>query len=434
MNLYRSFGNLLETWVTEGVPYSHPQQDNWLGSDYRNAVTISGSPATSKSDMMMNLRSVSEDSGVEMASPYTFLPSPCCSSSTGNTEIDSADREEDRFTPASKPQSPVISVASSTSSLSSSSLSLCPGKTQMRQERSMALHLKVEQALERTVPRWHSLRSDPKFNADDLKQQIHTSSLPRQRNPVTQVKVQRSRSFGPRKTVASLAPSHQTSEPCRRPLSLYRDTPPTKTKPENQREEEKERLSPGLSYLEQVCRMLEEIARLQMRNRGLQMEMVALQDHQGKLAPGSHQCDYKDVAQELHSSQTLEIKDVGHISIETQRLSYNTYQDFRQRSSSDTRILTGHLKKVKLDARGRHASRGDLLEQAEDDSEKQVINKEGNKNKTWKLKIGSLKKGDMTNQSHSQINSQQMHSSEKKTTRHRLSQLFSLRRKMNGPS
>lgn len=44
--------------------------------------------------------------------------------------------------------------------------------------------------------------------------------------------------------------------------------------------EEEKGLSPGLSYLEQVCQMLEEIARQQMHNRALQMGMEALREHQ----------------------------------------------------------------------------------------------------------------------------------------------------------
>lgn len=39
-------------------------------------------------------------------------------------------------------------------------------------------------------------------------------------------------------------------------------------------------MSPGLIYLEQVCQMLEETARKQMRDRALQMERDALQEHQ----------------------------------------------------------------------------------------------------------------------------------------------------------
>lgn len=45
-------------------------------------------------------------------------------------------------------------------------------------------------------------------------------------------------------------------------------------------EEEGKGLSPGLSYLEQVCQMLEEVARQQMHNQALQMDANASREHQ----------------------------------------------------------------------------------------------------------------------------------------------------------
>lgn len=45
-------------------------------------------------------------------------------------------------------------------------------------------------------------------------------------------------------------------------------------------EEERNGLSPGLFYLEQVCQMLEEIARKQMHSRALKMEIDAQWEHQ----------------------------------------------------------------------------------------------------------------------------------------------------------
>lgn len=44
-------------------------------------------------------------------------------------------------------------------------------------------------------------------------------------------------------------------------------------------EEEGKGLSPGLCYLEQVCQMLEEIAKRQMHNQALQRETDALGKH-----------------------------------------------------------------------------------------------------------------------------------------------------------
>lgn len=45
-------------------------------------------------------------------------------------------------------------------------------------------------------------------------------------------------------------------------------------------EKEGKGLSPGLSYLEQVCQMLEEAARQQMHNQALRREMSTLREHQ----------------------------------------------------------------------------------------------------------------------------------------------------------
>lgn len=40
-------------------------------------------------------------------------------------------------------------------------------------------------------------------------------------------------------------------------------------------------VSPGFFYLERVCQVLEDIARQQIHNRALRMEMSALREHQG---------------------------------------------------------------------------------------------------------------------------------------------------------
>lgn len=43
---------------------------------------------------------------------------------------------------------------------------------------------------------------------------------------------------------------------------------------------EEKKLSPGFFYLEQVCQMLENLAREQMRSQGLLMETDALWEHE----------------------------------------------------------------------------------------------------------------------------------------------------------
>lgn len=193
MNLYRSFGNLLETWVAEGGPCSDPEQDKWFGSDCGNSLTASP-------DMGTNLRSESVDSGVEMASSDTSFPSPCGSVSVGNPEIDpvSTERVEDRLTPVS---------------------------TSQTQDCSVDLHLKLEQALQRTQPKCQSLRNNPMSHTGDVVLRRKTPSLTKQHTS-TLVKGQRSESFELRTTVRPLKPSRHMSEPRRRPLSLHSDNQP----------------------------------------------------------------------------------------------------------------------------------------------------------------------------------------------------------------
>lgn len=48
-------------------------------------------------------------------------------------------------------------------------------------------------------------------------------------------------------------------------------------------EVEGEGLGLGLGYLEHVCRIMEEIAKLQICNRGLQVEMEGLREQRAKL-------------------------------------------------------------------------------------------------------------------------------------------------------
>lgn len=127
MNLYMSFSNLLEIWVTEGGPpniISDPQEGvalegQWEWGDSGNSLTLSGTTSMSKSDVG------TEDSGVEITSSEAFLPSSSQSVSMCNTAIDAVStsiRDEDGLPSTSPPCSPVLSPPSF---CSSSSLSFC---------------------------------------------------------------------------------------------------------------------------------------------------------------------------------------------------------------------------------------------------------------------------------------------------------------------
>lgn len=121
MNLYRSFGNLMEAWLTEEGQGSYPEGDNGEAAS---------SPPT-------NLRSESVDSGVEMASADASFHATSSPVSMDNAELDG-------FTPerASEP-----SLLSRRSPPNPFSPCLSPGGAQ---DQAALLHRRVEAALERS--------------------------------------------------------------------------------------------------------------------------------------------------------------------------------------------------------------------------------------------------------------------------------------------
>ncbi|XP_067430426.1 serine-rich adhesin for platelets [Thunnus thynnus] len=406
MNLYRSFGNLMEAWVTEGNLCSDPE---WLGNHDEDS-------AASSTDMGTNLRSESVDSGVETPSSDTSFPATSCSISTDNAEIDT-------FTQTSTSQSPLLSSSVPPFS-SSSSPHICPSRAQ---EGSTVLHLKVEQTLQRAD--CERLKDNPEpVTVDEVLRRRPRTSFLSKRQTSNLARGQRSQSLGPRRTVNPSVPVRQMSEIQRRPLSLSCGKQAAQTRSEDLGEEARTALSPGLNYLEQVCQMLEEIARQQMHNRALQMEMDALQEHQDTQAPDTCQGVSKALEENISSCQSLENEGDEQVSCEPHQQKDYPYRNFRQRSASYTSIETLHSRKLKADCKGQHLSTDDLLKKAEEDGEKQECKKgETNKtNKNWRLKIGSLRRDDSGLKD---TKSQQMQSSEKNSTRRRLSKLFRRRRK-----
>ncbi|XP_035524012.1 uncharacterized protein si:dkey-106l3.7 [Morone saxatilis] len=420
MNLYRSFGNLMEAWVSEGGQCSDSE---WPGNNEEDSPTPS-------SDMGTNLRSESVDSGVETASSdFSFLATSC-SISRDNAEIDTftPEVEGDRLTPASTSQSPVPSLSSS------SSLRLCPSRAQ---EGSAALSQKLEEALQRTDSKHLKDKPEPLTVDEVLRRRPGASFLPK-RHTSELVRGQRSESFSIRRTVK---PSLPTRQLCRRPMSMICNRQPAQTRLEDLREEEGKGLSPGLCYLEQVCQMLEEIARKQMHNQALQMETNALREHQDMEALDGHQSDSKaaeDVPSSCRRPENTEsvrlekTESAEPSSSEPQRQKDYPHRHFRQRSASDATITTLHLRKLNLDCRGQHLSTDDLLQKTEDDREKQERTKEEmtKSNKNWKLRFGSLGREESAVQD---VKSQQMQSSEKNSARRRFSQLFRRTRRKTLP-
>lgn len=205
MNLYRSFGNLMETWVTEAN----------LASDSELLGNIDEDSPVPSSDARTNLCSESLDSGVETASSDTSLPAASCFVSTDNVGMDvfTPERDSDELTPASTSQSPFpLSPAPSSSSSSSPHLS-----SSRAQEDSTALYLKVEQALQRTDSKY--LKAEPLTAEEVLRRRPRLSLLPK-RHASDLVRGHRSQSFGQRSTVYSSASNVQMSQMWRRQSSM----------------------------------------------------------------------------------------------------------------------------------------------------------------------------------------------------------------------
>lgn len=209
MNLYRSFGNLMETWVTEDNRHSDSELYGYIDED---------SPVPS-SDPRTNLCSASLDSGVETASSDTSIPARSCFVSTDHAEIDPCipERDSDELTPASTSQSPFLSSPAPSSS-SSSSPRLCTSRAQ----EDSVLYQKVEQALKRTDSKCLKDKPEPITLEEVLRRRPCSSLLPK-RHKSELVRDHRSQSFGPRRTVNPSVPIVQMSETWRRQSSISCD-------------------------------------------------------------------------------------------------------------------------------------------------------------------------------------------------------------------
>lgn len=206
MNLYRSFGNLLETWVAEDNRCSDSELLGYIDED---------SPVPS-SDPRTNLCTASLDSGVETASVDTSIPATSCFVSTDNADIDPCipERDSDELTPAASSPSPFLSSPAPSSS-SSSSPRLCTSRAQ----EDSALYQNVEQSLERTDSKCLKDKPEPITVEEVLRRRpysslLHTSEL---------VRRHRSQSVGPRSTGEASVPIAQRYERWRRQSSISCD-------------------------------------------------------------------------------------------------------------------------------------------------------------------------------------------------------------------
>ncbi|XP_031711714.1 uncharacterized protein LOC116388188 [Anarrhichthys ocellatus] len=404
MNLYKSFGNLMEAWVAEVGQISDTA---WLGNNDEDLPTPS-------SDVGTNLRSESVDSGVETASSVMSFPATPSSVSTGIAEIDifPPEREGDGLTPASTSQSPVLS---SPEPSSSSSPHLLPSKAQVG---SAALHLKVERALKKTDSKHLKNKREP-LTVDEMLRRHPRSSFEPKQHASELVRGQRSQSVALKRTVKPSVLPRQMSVMWSRPMSTSCDKQPAQTRAEDLGEQEGTRLSPGFCYLEQVCQMLEEVARQQMHSRALQMETDALREHQNievNQTLITCQSDSKAAEEDVSFCESLENTESAEPSEPQPRRDY-PYRHFRQRSASDTTL---HI--INADYRGQHLSTHDLLEKDEEDHENQGSDKEEtDKKRNWRMKFGSWTQEEYAVRD---TKGQKTHSSERNSARRRLSQMF----------
>ncbi|XP_033832280.1 uncharacterized protein si:dkey-106l3.7 [Periophthalmus magnuspinnatus] len=371
MNLYRSFGNLMEAWVTEGA-----SEPDWLERNEED-------PPSPPSDVDTNVRSESVDSGVETASSDISFP-------TTSVSVDL-----DTFTPPTS-QFPVLSFPSSSSPY------------------LMANRSKVEQALLRVESFREKRKEAP---VDEMVRRQPLSSLLPKRHTPDLVRSQRSSSFVLRKTSSSSPLIRQISQGQRRPQSAIYDRQQTLNYiPKVLTGAEKSELSPGLQYLEQVCQMLEEYAQEQLHHNT--QHTKALEEEQ---VAGT--CHFEAVEKEELCQSSEETQLDPSSSVPQQRRE-RLHGHFRQRSASDTNLASLHLRRLKLDYEECNLSTHGLQEKAEEDQENQDCRKDDlSKSKNyWRFKFGSMRKVD-------EKNSPQMLSS---STRRRLSQLFRRRRK-TGP-
>ncbi|XP_044000105.1 uncharacterized protein si:dkey-106l3.7 isoform X3 [Gambusia affinis] len=184
-------------------------------------------------------------------------------------------------------------------------------------------------------------------------------------------------------------------------------------------------LSPGLCYLEWVCQKMELYAKHQMQNQAMQAKTDTPQEHEEQkhdAADAQKEHPRLENAQEISNEPNAQ-----EISNEPQQ---QRPRHFRQRSASDTTFSKMHLKKFNLSSRGKRQSTSDLREIEEEDVLPMEAVKEESRKKNiiQRLKLGSLRR---VASAVSDSRSTQTQSSEKITTRRRLSQLFRRTRKVS---
>ncbi|MCJ8742776.1 hypothetical protein PDJAM_G00086160 [Pangasius djambal] len=395
MNLYRSFGCLLETWVAEG--YLVERSSSAEGSEKN--LDPNGSDSASADSLRLTgvaLRSESEDSGVELPSVVSPLTSQHRVLTSQALQLG-----EDDLQPSSS--SPALSHCSSSSSCFSAVLkgSLNPSETAGQ---------KVEEALRRTEPAWRrsvnsSLRrrcNTTSISSGSLKPSIRSrvGSIGPGRPYIQPAEEQRS-SETPRVTHTPQQPAICNREP---ETQTARATGP-----------EWDHLPPGFLYLEQMCRMMEEIARLQRENHSLQLVIKNSRD------------ETADTEMKAVCTQKTDInsKDVEKLDFqEADNQPGLSSETFRRRSVSDTWTFIRQRSKSKAPRAEYFPSTDALLEEPENPQlvkAKPVEMEHRKASNSLKQKISSLR----WNEKSKPAKSSSLQNEKKRT----LEQLFKSRRK-----
>lgn len=266
MNLYRSFGALSDSWDQE---FSFPDHREQGSPDFgRRVIRLKGS--VSGSMPVGILKSESEDSGMELVSsdnsPSTPLGS-VHSFSMGGSESSLAHSASDLRLGTEKEDSSPSSPSSPALSRRSNSELLETGKTLPS---SWSTNKKLEQLLLRTASRWEASPAPSLREASELETEAgDTDSI--QTGASNEREKRASRRSGKR-SIRMRSQSCETLDECFDALwrgdvvdGARGDAVPLGS-------------SQGLGYLEQVCRMLEQVARLQKTNQLLQRQKEAAEN------------------------------------------------------------------------------------------------------------------------------------------------------------
>ncbi|XP_019727524.1 uncharacterized protein LOC109517061 isoform X1 [Hippocampus comes] len=407
MNLYRSFGNLMEAWVAEQHPDPELLEDISKDSPSRSSHSYSA--------LEKNVRTESVDSGVETASTDTFFPTSSLSMDMAETDSFASGPGNDNHIPFSSDGSASLPPYLSPPALSQ--------PTNLRRvQGSVVFNQKLRQALQRSES-----RQVPEPHAID--QRDHTASRRR-------TSILRSESFGSWETARPSVPAWQISGVRKQILSSGRKMGPMQLKSEDVRNQSADMtshpqavevmegkiqqappevfstgLSPGLRYLEQVCQKWEDVAKQQLVNGGSNVDRARASSSCQSLEQTHEPLTFYKVRLESLSDKDKQLKEIPEY--------------FRQRSASETTVSSTQPRefsagKFKPGSRGQQSSTFNLR-----DKEAQSNKMQGDfanvSTKNRKIKLLSLKKDEPSLQN---TNSQPMQSFERNAARRQLSQLF----------